>query len=99
MADPPSLGVYDLTVLARIVARCRTLPEVQQAIRDYPEDVHREGRIRDGLAAFVAAFDAYDRLAETVRARVAEHGGSDALDDLQNHMDFDEFMAGWDEPG
>ena len=61
--DPCPLGVYDLTVLSRLVSRCRTLPELLQAIRDYREDTQREGRIREGMAKFVSRFDTFERLA------------------------------------
>ncbi|MBI4231558.1 MAG: hypothetical protein HY608_12050 [Planctomycetes bacterium] len=97
MPDDPDLGVYDLTILSRIVSRCRTLPELLREIQAYPEDTRREGRIREGMAAFALRFASFERLAEAVQALVAGHGGQQALDDLQERMESDEFMSGWPE--
>lgn len=95
--EPPRLAVYSLTVLSRLLSRCGTLPEVLQAVAAYPEDAHREGNVRDDMRQFVLRFSAYAPLVEAVRARVAEQGGPAALDALQDRMEFDEFMSGWDQ--
>ncbi len=91
------MGVYALTVLGRLVAKCRSLPEIRQAIDAYPEDSHREGHVRAEMSAFVSGFASFDPLVQAVRALAASHGGQAALDDLQDPMEFDEFMAGWDD--
>jgi len=92
-----SVGVYGLTILGRLLARCRTLPELLQAIAAYPEDVQREGRIKAGLTACVAAFTDFELLAKTVQSEIARHGGQASLDEEQDDMDRDEFLSGWEE--
>jgi hypothetical protein len=94
MSEPSSPGIYTLTVLSRLLGRFRSLPEIRTAVDTYPEDTRREGPVRADMAEYVSRFSTFDQLDKAVQTFVASQGGPDALDDLQNRMDSDEFMAG-----
>jgi hypothetical protein len=88
---------YSLLVLSGLLARSSTLPGLRSAVASYPEDRRREGRVAEDMLRFVGAFADYRSLAAEVRERVEGRGGERAMAEHRERMEFDEFMAGWDE--
>jgi hypothetical protein len=91
------IGDYTLLVLDRLHAGCNSLSELEAAIRVYPEDTHREGRVIDGMLEFLARYSSLSAVKDAIREEMQRRGGRDYLEDFSEQMDFNEFLCGWDD--
>jgi hypothetical protein len=90
-------GDYELLILHGLSGRCASLDEVGDAIEKRPEDVRREGPVRDAMRRYALQFGSFAEFRDAVDREVARRGGIEALEDERGLGDFNEFMAGWDE--